>query len=94
MEALQLEESGFLTCTSRSLVVVSPNCEFTCSQGQARMLDYVVMDRRLVATAGQPQQAHDTPWRPHVGLDCELLRSPRQHSVRSLIVPKRFEKEP
>eukprot|EP00972_Heterocapsa_arctica_P115755 16449549-Heterocapsa_arctica.AAC.1 len=70
MEALQLEVSGFLKCAAgRSLVVVKPNVEYTCSQGQARILDFVVMDARLVGAFQSLEQAHDNPWRPRIGID-------------------------
>ena len=95
MEPWELKESGFLGgFKCRTVGVALPDVTFTCTQGQARLLDYVVMDTRLSETFPGLTQAPDTPWRPHVGIDFVVKGAPRQHCVRTALVLKRFEVGP
>ena len=58
--------------------IVWPDVPFTCSSGEGRVLDYVVVSKGLLPALRRITCSDATPWRPHLGLTLSIQARPRE----------------
>ena len=88
----ELQETGFLTSiVNRRMVIRVPDVAYTCTQGAKRIIDFMVVDARLLAATSVPGLVSEAPWRPHLALGSGLAAAPRAIHQRTLRRPWRFD---